>query len=158
MVTREDYSMYLPVLLQRKEQKRRRRRNALDPEIEWMLQMTASFLFTPLPPSHKAAPLDHQNYTRWKIMYQSNKLAHPRRARRRAIVIQPLSYTSPDYSMVQVEPLLLESLSQFCSAYFVGMNVVLNEPAIELSGVRRITSRVHQTTQRGQLLVGDVTR
>ena len=152
VATRADFA---PVLLHRKELRRRER---LDPPVQWMLDMTGSSLFTPLVPGAGTTFLDKQNYQRWKVIYGSYKFSHPKRSKRRLIVLQPLAYTSPDYPMAQVEAVLLEGLVNFCSVYFTGMEVVLNHPPLELSGVKKISKRVHQTTQREQLLVGDVTK
>lgn len=146
---------FAPILLHRKEL---RRRDKLEPPVQWMLDMTGSPLFTPLVPRAGIATLDRQNYQRWKVIFGSHKFAHPKRSKRRLIVLQPLAYTSPDYPMAQVERVLLESLASFCSIYFTGMDVVLDQPPLELSGVKRISKRVHRTTQREQLLVGDVTK
>ncbi|XP_019859628.1 PREDICTED: archaemetzincin-2-like [Amphimedon queenslandica] len=151
-VTRADFA---PILLHRKEL---RRRDRLEPPVQWMLDMTGSSLFTPLVPGPGTTILDKQNYQRWKVIFGSYKFAHPKRSKRRLIVLQPLAYTSPDYPMAQVETVLLESLAGFCSVYFTGMEVVLDQPPLELSGVKKITKRVHRTTQREQLLVGDVTK
>ena len=146
-------------LLHRKEISRTK---PLSPDVQWMLQQCSSealtsdsSLYSPLPCNPDLPPLDKQSYQQWKALYESQKLSHPRRIRRNTIVIQPLTYSSPDYDIVSIEPQILEYLQECCRIYFMGMNVTLAQP-LEISDVRTITKRTHQETQREQLLVDDV--
>lgn len=149
---------FATVLLHRNEIKKKHR---LHPEVIWMLEATVSSLFTPFNRDHEIRPLEKQSYQRWKVLFDTHKVSHPRRARRRNIVIQPLTYSlasTADYPMSQVEAPLLEWLSQFCSVYFSGMTLILNNSPSDLANNKKITSRVHHQTHRCQLLVDDIVK
>ena len=102
--------------------------------------------------------LERQTYRQWRSLIDLQRVSQPRRLRQRTIIIQPLTSPSlPGYSFSAVDRRVLTHLQHFCSAFFPGMNIELG-PAIDLSSVPRLTSRVHKDTQRTQVLVGDLIR
>ena len=100
---------------------------------------------------------EKQTYFQWKSLMQFERVTHPRRQRRRVILVQPLTHlkASPGYSHTQINPSILDHLHKFCEAFFTGMTVHVNPP-IDLSEIPRLTQRVHQDTNREQFLVGDI--
>lgn len=93
------------------------------------------------------------------------RVKHPRRQRRRVILIQPISYhhgsdlstLAPEdhYKHTQIADTVLQLLHEFCSAYFPEMRVELLPP-LDLLDIPHLTSRVHEKTNRRQFLVDDI--
>ena len=119
---------------------------------------TGSLLFYVLPSSStEGVPLTElQSYRQWKWLMREQKIGSPLRLRRHTIILQPLiSPSLPGYRITGVDPVVLQQLQKFCSAYFTGMTVEIASP-VSLTSVPRLTSRVHSSTDRRQYLVGDI--
>jgi len=121
---------------------------------QWMFYVAAdSDLFVP---THGANRLSLQSYTQWRGFYQLQKLKYRTRLRQRIIYLQPLVYkyeTNRSHTLVNSQE-LLGLLADFCSAFFLGVNVVISD----LVEVQRnnFTSRVHSRTNRLQFLATDI--
>ena len=154
-----DQYQLMAAFLHRKETKAKSK--PLSPQLAWLLSQTNSTesgLFSPLPAfDPRNPPLDSQSYTQWKAMFDLHKLTHPRRMRRNTIILQPLSYTSKDYTNAIIERQVMRHLQQFCEAFFHGNQVHLVAP-LDMSTARKLTRRVHSGTGREQILVDDVMR
>ena len=143
--------------LHRKELKKGK---GISPEMAWLLvqlrdRAGEGRLFNPLPPNPALVPFDKQGYMQWKALYDSQKMSHPRRMRRKSVVIQPLSYSSADYAIGTIDPQIMLHLQSFCRAFFQGMDVLLVDP-VDLADVKKLTKRVHADTGREQILVDDI--
>ena len=105
----------------------------------------------------KVPPYEHQSYHYWKSVMESERFAHPVRYRRRTILIQPLTHSqaSSGYKHTEIHPSVLSHLCSFCEKFFLGMTVEV-APPVDLSQIRKLTRRVHQTTNREQFLVSDI--
>ena len=115
---------------------------------------------------------EKQTFQRWKSVMEFEKLKHPRRHRRRIILIQPLSWRSSHenythngdsyspkeetrYSCTSISDTVLDYLQQFCTAFYTGMETRVC-PKLDLSDIPHLTSRVHSATNRRQFLVDDI--
>lgn len=105
----------------------------------------------------KIPPFEHQSYHYWKTVVESERFAHPIRYRRRTILIQPMTHSqaSSGYKHTEIHPSVLSHLCSFCEQFFHGMTIEV-APPIDLSQIRKLTRRVHQTTNREQFLVSDI--
>ena len=121
---------------------------------QWMFYVAAdSDLFVPI---HGANRLSLQSYTQWRGFYQLQKLKYRARLRQRIIYLQPLVYkyeTNRSHTLVNSQE-LLSLLADFCSAFFLGVNVVISD-LVEVQQ-NDFTSRVHSRTNRLQFLVTDI--
>ena len=118
--------------------------------------------------------MEKQTYSKWKSMMEFEKVKHPLRHRRRVIKIQPISWEKNhqdseqdkdahkedqrleiSYTNTLISDAVLRLLVQFCSSFFSGMEVRLS-PAIDLSDIPKLTSRIHPRTNRRQVLVDDI--
>ena len=103
---------------------------------------------------------DEQSYSAWKASRDMHKVAHPLRMRRRNLVLQPIIYSSDNTATDGVEdgldPCVLVLLRDFCTAFFMGMDVMVADPVH--IGVKNVRSRIHPSTNALQLLATDVFR
>ena len=147
----------------RRKSKARSRRT---PALRWMYSQCSTaaatvteghFFSTYSGDISNVPPLDHQPYHYWKCVLESERFAHPWRYRRRTILIQPLTHSqaSSGYKHKEIHSSILSHLCKFCEQFFHGMNVEVAQ-AVDLSQIRKLTRRVHQTTNREQFLVGDI--
>lgn len=153
----EEETDFRSIILHRKE---RRSNKPLPKDVEWMLEKSEEQenLFQRLPSNQdNILPLDRQTYQQWKALYETQKFAHPIRMRRRSIILQPLSYSSPCYRFSSIDPGIVECLTEFCRCFFTGMDI-LTTPPIDISEVNKIRKRVHDETGREQLLADDLLR
>ena len=121
---------------------------------QWMFYAAANAeLFTS---QEGASRLSLQSYTQWKSFYQFQKLKHRTRLSQRTIYLQPLFYqyeNNRSHSLVNSQE-LLKLLEDFCSVFFLGINVVVSSP-VEIQR-NDFTARVHSLTNRLQFLVTDI--
>ena len=155
----DDGENYRSVILHRREQ---RSGEPLSKTVQWLLEQCSNSrsthepsLFTPLPPNTDILPFDRQTYHQWKAHYEMQKFIHPRRMRRRSILLQPLSYSSNNYAMASIESEVLTRLQQFCTAFFPGTDITTCDQ-VDISQLPNITKRVHSETGREQLLIKDL--
>ena len=100
------------------------------PQLRWLIQQcedpgkTGLFDYYDGDSSH-LPKLERQTYKQWKSLVEFQRVAHPLRARRRTIVIQPLPYfPAPEgYPELEMEGNVLGCLVNFCRAFFMGMQV-----------------------------------
>ena len=100
---------------------------------------------------------DTQTYSQWRVNYSFHKVSHPMKTKRNTIILQPLSFTSPDYPVAVIEPQVMTHVHSFCKAFFHGVEIVLAQP-LDLLTAKRLTRRVHRETNREQILVGSILR
>ena len=140
----------------------------LSQDTSWMLDQCYSSTeepevgrFSSLPKEDTEAGgtrvVDTQSYTQWKVSYGFHKISHPMKTRRNVIILQPLSYSSPDYPVAVIEPQVMAHVHNFCQAFFHGVEIILAEP-LDLLTAKRLTHRVHHETNREQILVGSIMR
>ncbi len=124
----------------------------------------------------KLTLIEKQTYKKWKSVMEFEKVKHPKRQRRKVIIIQPISYNNQDSSSVgamdtivatdttteemeyrhsRISDGVLDLLCEFCTAYFHGMSVKV-APPLDLGEIPRLRSRVHKSTNRRQFLVDDI--
>ncbi len=114
----------------------------------------------------KLTMFEMQTFKRWKSMMEFERVRHPRRQRRRSIIIQPISWRQAikvdseleggaGYCHKSISDAVLECLRQFCAAFYSGMEVQVCAE-VDLSDVSHLTSRVHSSTNRRQFLVDDI--
>ena len=147
--------------------KKSKSRSRRTPSLAWMHSHCSSAtrkgpgefqLFAPyMGDLSKVPPFDFQSYHYWKSVMEGERFTHPRRYRRRTILIQPLSHSqaSSGYRHTEIHPSILSHLCNFCEQFFHGMTVEV-APQIDLSQIRKLTKRVHQSTNREQFLVRDI--
>ena len=117
----------------------------------------------------KLTVFDRQTFLRWKSMMEMERVRHPRRQRRRTILIQPIYWRSDvgeekgtrsgedevSYGCTFISDQVLDYLQKFCAAFYLGMEVKVC-PALDLHDIPNVTSRVHSSTNRRQFLVDDI--
>lgn len=155
-VEQDKDATFKSIILHRKELKGNKQ---ISKDVEWMLEKSNDHenLFHRLPPNKDILPLDKQTYQQWKAHYEMQKFSHPIRMRRRSIILQPLSYSSPCYHFSCIHSDIVEYLAEFCRSFFTGMDV-LTTPPIDISQMKNITKRVHSETGREQFLTDDLLR
>ena len=121
--------------------------------------------------------LEKQTYAKWKSLMEFEKVKHPMRHRRKIVLIQPISWNKCHYvstmghdkddskeegeklevaySHTQISEAVLDLLRQFCGAFYSGMEIRLS-PSLDLADIPKLTSRIHQRTNRRQFLVKDI--
>lgn len=119
--------------------------------------------------------MEKQTYAKWKSMMAFEKVKHPMRHRRKVVLIQPISWkkchrmsagqekdgskegkgVEVGYGHTQISGAVLELLRQFCSAFYLGMEIKVS-PSLDLSDIPKLTSRIHQLTNRRQFMVGGI--
>ena len=153
---------------------RRRASSSKRAELSWLELNSSGLSHYPLYTGNrsKLPILERQTYKRWKSMMGFQKVRHPRRQRRKVIIIQPITYfhgqtplrhtsngTADEeeeaYRHVEISEEVLRLLQEFCAAYFIGMEVKL-EKSLDLAEIPKLTSRIHKATNRRQFLVDDV--
>jgi len=120
----------------------------------------------------KLTIFDKQTFLRWKSMMEMERMRHPRRQRRRTILIQPIYWRSGvgeakgtssngkneeevGYESTFISDQVLDYLQQFCAAFYLGMEVRICQP-LDLCDIPNVTSRIHSSTNRRQFLVDDI--
>jgi hypothetical protein len=111
----------------------------------------------------KLTILDKQTYKRWKSTMELERVKHPRRHRRRVVLIQPITHLHGDVSLSEevgykhthISEAVLNLLKEFCAAFFSEMEIKLS-PTVDLTEIPKLTSRIHKTTNRRQFLVDDI--
>ena len=102
---------------------------------------------------------DSQTFSAWKSTYDSRRLVHPFRTRRRNIVLQPLHYMKSNDILLEdslevLHPSVVTLLESFCEAFFCGMSVAVGR-CITVPK-EAVKSRTHSQTNRIQLLATDL--
>lgn len=123
----------------------------------------------------KLSFLEKQTYAKWKSTMEFEKVKHPRRHRRKVVLIQPISWEKSchmpsgkdnddyeetegvevGYGHTQISTAVLGLLQQFCGAFYAGMEIRLSR-SLDLSDIPKLASRIHRTTNRRQFLVDDI--
>jgi len=130
-------------------------------ELAWLFSQcskSTSTLFRLYDEQGVVPTWDRQTFRQWKYLVGFQRITHPRGARRRTIIIQPLTHKSfsSGYAMTEINATVMKHLQHFCQAFF-NTTVEIADP-IDLAQIRNLTSRVHKTTNREQFLVGDILR
>ena len=131
-------------------------------ELAWLFSQcskSTSTLFRLYDEQGVVPTWDRQTFRQWKYLVGFQRITHPRGARRRTIIIQPLTHKSfsSGYAMTEINTTVMKHLQHFCQAFFFNTTVEIADP-IDLAQIRNLTSRVHKTTNREQFLVGDILR
>ena len=131
-------------------------------ELAWLFSQcskSTSTLFRLYDEQGVVPTWDRQTFRQWKYLVGFQRITHPRGARRRTIIIQPLTHKSfsSGYAMTEINATVMKHLQHFCQAFFFNTTVEIADP-IDLAQIRNLTSRVHKTTNREQFLVGDILR
>lgn len=131
-------------------------------ELAWLFSQcskSTSALFRLYDEQGVVPAWDKQTFRQWKYLVGFQRITHPRGTRRRTIIIQPLTHKSfsSGYAMTEINATVIKHLQHFCQAFFFNTTVEIADP-IDLAQIRNLTSRVHETTNRGQFLVGDILR
>ena len=108
----------------------------------------------------KLTLFDMQTYRQWKSHIEYGRVVYFRRLRQKTIMIQPLVLSSgaqekSGYVDTEIHQPVLDYLRYYCEAFFTGMTVKVSSP-IDISTIKRVTKRVHSSTNREQYLVGDL--
>lgn len=132
------------------------------PDLDWMYdQCSSGELFQLYAGDRSKLTLfDMQTYRQWKSHIEYERVIHFRRQRQKTIVIQPLVLSSgtqekSGYVDTEIHQPVLEYLRCYCEVFFTGMTVKVASP-IDISTIKRVTKRVHSSTNREQYLVGDL--
>lgn len=131
-------------------------------ELAWLFSQcskSTSTLFRLYDEQGVVPAWDKQTFRQWKYLVGFQRITHPRGTRRRTIIIQPLTHKSfsSGYAMTEINATVIKHLQHFCQAFFFNTTVEIADP-IDLAQIRNLTSRVHETTNREQFLVGDILR
>ena len=131
-------------------------------ELAWLFSQcskSTSALFRLYDEQGVVPAWDKQTFRQWKYLVGFQRITHPRGTRRRTIIIQPLTHKSfsSGYAMTEINATVIKHLQHFCQAFFFNTTVEIADP-IDLAQIRNLTSRVHETTNREQFLVGDILR
>lgn len=137
----------------------RNRRKNYGSELSWLFSqcsVSEGGLFDPYSGKPPASLLEKQTYHQWKSMHEFQQVSNPRRMRRKTITLQPISHSvSSNYALSEINVSILQHLQSFCEAFFLGTSI-RSADQLDLSQVKKLTSRVHKDTQREQFLVHDI--